>query len=244
MPLINVSYASPLAETTKNELIAELTKTYSRVTGTRETAIWVMLQEVPRSNWGVGGSSLAAVDARPQEPDTAAAIAPDHEPTLELRQAADTDIPRLTVIEAECFPAAEAASEEDLAARFAVFGDHFWVLEADGEIVAFIDGMVTDSPVIFDELYSQPHAHTRHGAYQTVFGVNTIPAARGRGYAAILISRLIEQARQEKRTGVILTCKEELIDYYKKLGFSLDGVSGSAHGGARWHDMTLLFEED
>lgn len=117
------------------------------------------------------------------------------------------------------------------------------VLEADGEIVAFVDGMVTDSPVIFDALFTDPRAHTQHGAYQTVFGLNTIPSMRGRGYGAILISRLIEQARQEKRSGVILTCKEELIDYYKQFGFVLEGASDSTYGGARWFDMTLLLED-
>nr|WP_255521944.1 GNAT family N-acetyltransferase [Rothia sp. ZJ932] len=226
--------------------MTELTITYARITGTKESSVWVMLNEIPRDNWGVGGQSLTALDeARTQEnriPDAdLPAPAEEHEPTLELRQAADTDIDRLAEIEAECFPAAEAASLEILTSRFNVFGNHFWVLEADGEIIGFIDGMVTNSPIIFDELFTNPAAHTRHGAYQTILGLNVIPAMRSHGYAAILLSRLIEQARAEKRTGVILTCKKELIDYYKNFGFKLDGVSDSAHGGARWYDMTLTF---
>lgn len=61
----------------------------------------------------------------------------------------------------------------------------------------------------------------------------------GRGYASALIEQLVSQTREQGRTGVILTCKQELIGFYEKLGFELDGVSESTHGGAIWHDMTL-----
>ncbi|WP_237209981.1 GNAT family N-acetyltransferase [Rothia nasimurium] len=230
MPLINVSYASVQSDEKKAELIAELTRTYARVMGDKESSVWVVLNEVPRTDWGVGGQPLAELDA---------AAASQQDARVEIRQAQQEDLPILAAIEAECFPAAEAASESDLRARFEVFGKHFWVLEADGEVVAFIDGLVTDSPVIFDDLYESPQAHTRHGAYQTVFGINTRPAYRGRGYASALIEKLIDQAREQGRTGVILTCKKELIGFYEKLGFELDGVSESTHGGAIWHDMTL-----
>ncbi|WP_209304098.1 GNAT family N-acetyltransferase [Rothia nasimurium] len=230
MPLINVSYASTRSDEKKTELIAELTRTYARVMGAKESSVWVVLNEVPHTDWGVGGQPLAELDA---------AAAHQQDARVEIRQAQQEDLPALAAIEAECFPAAEAASESDLRARFEVFGEHFWVLEADDEVVAFIDGLVTDSPVIFDDLYESPQAHTRHGAYQTVFGINTRPAYRGRGYASALIEKLIDQARNQGRTGVILTCKKELISFYEKLGFELDGVSESTHGGAIWHDMTL-----
>lgn len=230
MPLINVSYASTQSDEKKAELIAELTRTYARVMGTEESSVWVVLNEVPRTNWGVGGQPLAELDA---------AAAHQQDACVEIRQAQQEDLPTLAAIEAECFPAAEAASESDLRARFEVFGEHFWVLEADGEVVAFTDGLVTDSPVIFDDLYESPQTHTRHGAYQTVFGINTRLAYRGRGYASALIEQLVEQAREQDRAGVILTCKKELIGFYEKLGFELDGVSESTHGGAVWHDMTL-----
>lgn len=126
MPLINVNYASELADHTKAELIAELTKTYARVTGASESSVWVMLNQVPRTDWGVGGTTLAARDAAPTQVLTKPEEDPEHDPTLALRQAADTDLERLADIETECFPPAEAASLTDLTARYKVFGDHFW----------------------------------------------------------------------------------------------------------------------
>lgn len=62
MPLINVSYASIQSDDKKSELIAELTKTYARVMGTAERSVWVVLNEVPRTDWGVGGQTLAEID--------------------------------------------------------------------------------------------------------------------------------------------------------------------------------------
>lgn len=62
MPLINVHYASVQPEEKKQELIRELTATYARVMGAKESSVWVMLNEVPRTDWGVGGQSLAELD--------------------------------------------------------------------------------------------------------------------------------------------------------------------------------------
>lgn len=63
MPLIQVNYASAANAEKKEELISELTKTYARVMCANESSVWVMLNEVERENWGVGGKSLSTHDA-------------------------------------------------------------------------------------------------------------------------------------------------------------------------------------
>ena len=50
-----------------------------------------------------------------------------------------------------------------------------------------------------------------------------------------------ELAKEEKRKGVILTCKEEKIHYYAKFGFVNEGKSVSDHGGAKWYQMRVVF---
>ena len=45
--------------------------------------------------------------------------------------------------------------------------------------------------------------------------------------------------RRERRRGLVLTCKEHMIGFYAALGFADEGISGSAHGGAVWHQMRL-----
>ena len=39
----------------------------------------------------------------------------------------------------------------------------------------------------------------------------------------------------------MLTCKEQLVHYYGKLGFENEGMSGSTHGGVVWYAMRLTF---
>lgn len=80
------------------------------------------------------------------------------------------------------------------------------------------------------------------GAWQMIFGVNTLPDYRRHGYAGKLIRCAIDEARQQGRKGLVLTCKEKLIPYYAKFGFSDEGVSDkSTHGNVVWHQMRLVF---
>ena len=89
---------------------------------------------------------------------------------------------------------------------------------------------------------SDASMHNENGAWQMIFGVNTIPSCRRKGYAGQLLEVMIEDARKQGRKGVILTCKEEKIHYYAKFGFVDEGVSEeSTHGGAVWHQMRVTF---
>ncbi len=160
---------------------------------------------------------------------------------LEFRRGSAADLDLVTAIEAECFPAAEAATREQFAERLASYGEHFWILEADGKPVGFIDGMVTDKETISDDMFADASLNVPAGAWQAVFGLNVLPAYRRRGYAAKLVEKFIAEARNEGRRGCILTCKDHLLHYYARFGFVNTGVSASVHGGAKWYDMRLTF---
>ena len=93
-----------------------------------------------------------------------------------------------------------------------------------------------------DEMYENACMHNENGAWQMIFGVNTLPEYRKRGYAGELIRRAIADARQQDRKGLVLTCKERLIAYYSKFGFVDEGVTEkSTHVKVRWHQMRLAF---
>ena len=96
---------------------------------------------------------------------------------------------------------------------------------------------------IMDEMYEKAEMHNEKGAWQMIFGVNTLPAYRRNGYAGELIRRAIYDAKQQGRKGLVLTCKEKLVSYYAKFGFLDEGVSEkSTHGNAEWHQMRLAFD--
>lgn len=158
-----------------------------------------------------------------------------------IRAAVPADLPALAAVEAACFPPAEAASEQTLANRLAVYPGHFWLLEEDGAVVSFVNGMSTDEPLLRDEMYADASLHSEHGAWQMIFGVNTLPAYRKQGRAARLLERVIADSKAQGREGCVLTCKAALLHYYEKFGFASEGVSASTHGGAIWYDMRLRF---
>ena len=160
---------------------------------------------------------------------------------MEIRKGPLKDLEAIAAVEAACFPAAEAATAEEFAGRLQQYGDHFWLLWEGERLLAFVDGFCTDWPDLTDEMYADASLHRENGAWQMIFGVNTIPACRRQGYAGQLLQQAIADARAQGRKGLVLTCKEALVHYYAKFGFVNEGVSGSTHGGVVWYQMRLKF---
>lgn len=162
---------------------------------------------------------------------------------MTIRTAAYEDLSLITQLEATCFPPEQAATEEDFAGRLAVYPDHFWLLEEDGKLISFVDGMVTDLADLTDEMYEKASLHQPDGAWQMIFGVNTHPDWRRRGLMEQLLNRVIADAKAQGRKGLVLTCLEKMIHYYSKFGFVNEGLSQSVHGDAVWYQMRLTFPE-
>lgn len=160
---------------------------------------------------------------------------------ITIRNAQPGEGETLAAIEAACFPAAEAASEEAIKERLAAFPEKFFVAQTEGKLVGFVNGGVTDEPHLPDEMYHDISLHNSDGAYQTVFGLNVLPEYRRQGIAEKLMNALIGSAKQEGKKGVILTCKDHMIHYYEKFGFVNYGRADSCYGNAVWNDMRLLF---
>ena len=160
---------------------------------------------------------------------------------MEIRKATIKDLDAITAVEAECFPAAEAADRNAFVSRLTVYPDHFWLLYDGETLVGFVNGMVTDEPDLTDEMYEKAEMHKPDGKWQMIFGVNTIPSYRRRGCAARLLEQAIQDAKEQGREGLVLTCKDKLVHYYAKFGFVSEGVSESVHGGVVWYQMRLKF---
>ena len=158
---------------------------------------------------------------------------------MQIRTAVPADLQGIVNIEAECFPAAEAATEASLSGRLAFYPNHFWVQLDGNRMIGFVHGMVTDESDLRDEMYEDASLHNENGAWQMIFGVNTIPECRKKGYAGQLIRCAIEQAKKEGRKGLVLTCKDKLLHYYEDFGFVNEGVSKSVHGNVVWYQMRL-----
>ena len=118
----------------------------------------------------------------------------------------------------------------------------------EGARALFSKGNATDMPTteieeadLTDEMYENASMHQEDGAWQMIFGVNTLPAYRNHGYAGELLKRAIADAKDQGRKGLVLTCKDRLVHYYAKFGFENEGVSESVHGNIVWNQMRLKF---
>lgn len=160
---------------------------------------------------------------------------------MEIRTATFKDLDAVSAVEAACFPAAEAATPAEFAERLRHYGGHFWLISDGEKLIGFVDGMVTDKADLSDDLYAQASLHNENGAWQMIFGVNTLPEYRRQGVAAALLERAIADAKAQGRKGLVLTCKDKLVHYYAKFGFVSEGVSESTHGGVVWYQMRLTF---
>lgn len=160
---------------------------------------------------------------------------------LQIRTGTIADLEAISQIEEASFPPAEMASKDRIKERLTAYGDRFWILENNGVIIAFINGMVSDERNLLDEMFSNVKMHTPDGAWQMIFSVATDPNHRKKGYAKRLLEHAIEQVKREGKSGLVLTCKDYLLPMYSGVGFVDEGVCDSNHGGAVWHQMRLTF---
>ena len=162
---------------------------------------------------------------------------------MNIRYATMADLDDIASVESECFPVLEAATKEEFEQRIKYFGNHFWLMFDEGKLISFVDGFVTDEADLTDEMYENASMHNENGAWQMIFGVNTLPEYRRCGYAKELIKKAILDARKQNRKGLVLTCKESLVPYYSKFGFIDEGITDkSTHGNVLWHQMRLDFK--
>lgn len=162
---------------------------------------------------------------------------------MEIRHATKHDISAISEVEAKCFPPSEAASEKAFTERIENYGNHFWLMYENDKLIAFVDGFVTNESDLTDEMFANAAMHNENGAWQMIFGVNTLPEYRNNGYASELLRRAVDEAKEQGRKGVVLTCKDKLLPFYARLGFVDEGVTDkSTHGNAVWHQMRIIFQ--
>ncbi len=60
MPLAQLYMAPGRTDEQKAALIAKVTQAFTETVGVPADSVWVTIQEVPRTQWGVAGETLAA----------------------------------------------------------------------------------------------------------------------------------------------------------------------------------------
>ena len=159
---------------------------------------------------------------------------------LTIRMAEPDDLTACHTIESNCFPASEAALTSSIHKRINEYPEGYLVAELDGKVVGQVNSGATDKEDITDEEFKQLIGHDPEGKNMVIFSLSVLPEFQRRGIADQLMTTFIKQARKLEKKSVLLLCKDDLISYYSRHGFTDNGVSESDHGGAEWHEMGLV----
>jgi 4-oxalocrotonate tautomerase len=65
MPYVNVKIGrGPISAEQKQTVISGITQVIAQELGKKPETVWVVIEEIPTDNWGVGGESLTDLRAR------------------------------------------------------------------------------------------------------------------------------------------------------------------------------------
>lgn len=142
-------------------------------------------------------------------------------------------------IEHICFPPHEACSAKAMTERIAAAPELFLVAvdEKTGKIAGFFNGVATDETAFRDEFFTDIGLHRADGKYVMMLGLDVLPEYRGQGLAREIVNRYIERERGRGREHLILTCLDNKVEMYKKMGFIDHGIADSTWGNEEWHEM-------
>ena len=164
------------------------------------------------------------------------------EERFEIRLIRRSEVLEAAEAERLCFPPTEAGTREVVKARATLAGEQFLVAvdRETGRLAGYLNGLVTDESTLRDEFFKQTDLHDPRGANVMVLSLGVLPQYRRQGLASELMACYVRQERERGRRMLVLTCLEEKVGMYLKMGFEDGGMSQSCWGGESWHEMTYI----
>lgn len=145
------------------------------------------------------------------------------------------------LIEQTCFPPNEACSRQHMLERIKKASAQFLVAVdvKSGKLAGFLNGLPTKETVFRDEFFTDATLYDPEGDHVMLLGLDVLPEYRRQGLATELVRRYAERESQRGRTTLLLTCLQEKVQMYLKMGFEDLGLANSSWGGEEWHEMRL-----
>lgn len=162
---------------------------------------------------------------------------------FEFRNILAAEADQASSIEQICFPPEEACTDVMMRERTIKVPDLFLVAvdKKLGKIAGFLNGIATNEVFFRDEFFSDAKLHDPNGSYVMLLGLDVLPEYRGRGLAREIVSQYLKREYERGRKAVILTCLDEKVEMYQKMGFCDIGIANSSWGGEQWHEMRYTF---
>lgn len=159
---------------------------------------------------------------------------------FEFRDILPEEANQAVSIEQICFPPNEACSEAMMKERIATAPECFLVAvdRETGMIAGFLNGLATNEDSFRDEFFTDAKLHDPSGKQLMLLGLDVLPKYRGQGLAREIMSRYLHREQKRGRRMLILTCLEDKVVMYEKMGFSSQGLARSSWGGEQWFEMS------
>lgn len=161
---------------------------------------------------------------------------------FEFRNISPDEAEQAVEIEKICFPPNEACSAEMMRERVARIPDLFLVAadRETGKLAGFLNGLATDEEKLRDDFFRDAGLHDPNGENVMLLGLDVLPGYRRQGLASEIMARYVEREKKKGRKMLVLTCLEEKVGMYEKMGFEDLGMSQSSWGGEKWHEMRCM----
>lgn len=165
---------------------------------------------------------------------------------FDFREIRPDEADQAAMIEQICFEPDEACTEVMMQDRVQAAPELFLVAvdREKGSTAGFLNGIATDEGEFRDAFFSDASLHRPEGKNVVLLGLDVLPQYRRQGLARELMSRYLHREAKRGRELVLLTCAEDKIEMYEKMGFQNKGISPSAWGGGQWYDMVYLLKMD
>ena len=158
----------------------------------------------------------------------------------EFRNIRSEEVDQAIQIEQICFPPNEACSAKSMKERVENAPETFLVAvdKETGKIAGFLHGVATNEDVFRDEFFTDITLHDPNGKNIILLGLDVLPEYRHQGLAREIMSHYVAREQEKGRKCLYLTCLDNKVEMYKKMGYTDNGISGSVWGGEEWHDMS------
>ena len=159
---------------------------------------------------------------------------------FEFRDILPEETEQAIKIEKICFPPNEACSPKSMRERIEKASETFLVAvdKETGKIAGFLNGVATKEETFRDEFFTDITLYDPSGENIMLLGLDVLPEYRHQGLAREIMNRYVEREQSKGRKYLHLTCLDQKVEMYKKMGYTDDGISGSVWGGEEWHDMS------
>lgn len=149
-------------------------------------------------------------------------------------------------IEEICFPPNEACSREHMLERVKAAPELFLVAvdRADGKIAGFLNGLATNEEKFRDDFFTDASLHNPEGGTVMLLGLDVLPEYRKQGLARELVYNYCRKEHEKGRQRLVLTCLQQKVKMYSRLGFRDLGEAASEWGGEKWHEMAIMLNQE